>query len=671
MNKKSHNAVLWKELSITASVLILLFILFFRGSIGQFPSHTHAWTQSDRYALSLGFVDNGLDLFHPATYNLQRKYQPNEPLQEEKGITRVDLPLPDYLAAIVMTVSGNKDPVVFRSIILIMGFIGLMFVFALLRNMGTDFVTSLFSTIFVFSSPVYTYYLDGFIPSVPALSLACIAFFFYWRYLKSNHFRDFILTIGLLTLAALIRMPFIMLFAVIAATQVLFNLRNKSLLIKESLVILFFFSIFSAYFTYNQYLGKVYGSMVIEQLLPARSLEELKTIINQTLKNWKLVYFSVFQYLVMVIAMAGYVVAIFRKKLIDTAVQRFLVVLVMALFADLAYFVAMARQFPAHDYYMLDSGFLPVLFLTLIGLSVIKFSQKRLFIFGRYLIQLILICIMIYSSYKIQNERYTSKSWDRVEITTANFSDSKMLCEQAGIASGERVLVIDAYTTNIPLILINHKGYTVLNTSSSEINESLNFNFDFIAIQNRFLSSDVLRNAPRLRSQLLPIANNGKIGLYRLTDNSKVKSYTELMGLEHQNRIFSMVKYQGPDLNTMPMNTNFLLVDTVMSLPVTDSLVLVFECKASLMGENKGGLHFVMDLSNNIDNQNFKYYDSFTLDPFFEHGTKQAKIEVILRIPNIEQKNVRYKCYIWNNGSNDLIYNDMKLQIVQYLKHTF
>lgn len=671
MNKPKQGPVRFKEFFITATVLFVLSILFFNNHIRKFPSHIHAWTQSDRYALSLGFVNNGLDLFHPATYNLHPKYQPQEPLFEEKGITRVDLPLPDYLAALFMTVTGNKDPVVFRLLTLLIGLGGLLYFFAFMRSLGSGFSMALFATIFVFSSPVYTYYLDGFIPSIPAISLSFAAFYYYYKYLRFNNFRDFALTTMLLTLAALIRMPFILPLIAIAFVQLLFNFKNKTVLIREMLAVLLFISFFSAYYTYNQYLGKVYGSIFLNQLMPARSLKEIIQLTSQVLANWKYQYFSVIQYLVILVGMAYLIYSLIRKKRFDRIVLRLLLVSALIFSAGIVYFVFMAQQFPAHDYYVIDTFYLPVFFISMAGLSKIHFGQNKPLIFLENLTLILFGTAMLFYSYQTQNERYTTKGWDRTAITTTNFNGGAELCDQANIGADAKVLVIDAYTYNIPLILLNRKGYTVLNTLKSEIEESLHFDFDFIAIQNRFLSTDILRNTPQLRSRLEPFANNGKIGLYRFTEQNGQQTYIDLIGLPHQDAIYSYDKQYVTGLSQKFDKTFLTVIDTVLTLPFSDSLVMVFESLAAISEISKGGLHFVMDLSNPLGDQQFKFYDSFQLDSFFEENNNQAKIEVTLNIPKIEQKNVRFKCYIWNQGRNNLVYSNMKLQIVHYIKHTF
>lgn len=670
MNTSTQESLSKNEIGITAFVLILLSIIFFHNHIQQFPSHIHAWTQSDRYALSLGYVDNGLDLFHPATYNLQPEYPAQETLSEEKGITRVDLPLPDYFAAVIMTITGNKNPIIFRLIVLVSGLIGLLYFFALARSMNTTFGFSLFSTVFLFTCPVFSYYLNGFIPSIPAISLAFAAFYYYWKYLKYSNFRNYLASITMLTFAALIRAPFILPLISMAAVQLVFNWRNKEILMKEALWLLLFGSLFSAYYTYNQYLGEVYGSIFLNKLMPAQSFSEWKLLVIETWFFWKWQYFSLGHYFVLAISFLIFLWILIRKVHINNTLLKFILIVFVMFIGSIFYFTAMAHQFPDHDYYFIDSFYLPLMLFLSIGLSQLHFTEKWK-VLGINSSMFIVTILMIYSSYLIQNERYTTQGWDRTEITHMNFEGSNKLCNEAGIDKNERVLVIDAYTYNVPLILLDHKGYTVTNTSSAKINQSLQNHFDFIAIQNRFLSSDVLRNYPQLRSSLKPIANNGKVGLYRINTNQSQQSYEMLLGLRDQKIIYS-TQYQNDRELIQTSDKDYLVVlDSIFSLPCTDSISLIFTAKANMIKENKEGLFLVLDLSCPGENKNFKHYDAFSLHPFFEKTVNQAEIEVTLNVPRLMQRNIRFKCYLWNSGHNNLVYNDMKLQIVQYIKHTF
>ena len=57
-----------------AMLLIVAAALFIEWDyMNEYPSHIHAWAEQDHYALSIGFLNNGFDFFHPETliYNKQ------------------------------------------------------------------------------------------------------------------------------------------------------------------------------------------------------------------------------------------------------------------------------------------------------------------------------------------------------------------------------------------------------------------------------------------------------------------------------------------------------------------------------------------------------------------------------------------------------------------------
>jgi hypothetical protein len=62
-----------KNIFILSGLLILSFV-YHHKYINEFPSHIHAWAQSDRYALSLGFLDNGLNFLKPQTFTYNHQF---------------------------------------------------------------------------------------------------------------------------------------------------------------------------------------------------------------------------------------------------------------------------------------------------------------------------------------------------------------------------------------------------------------------------------------------------------------------------------------------------------------------------------------------------------------------------------------------------------------------
>ncbi|MCX6290595.1 MAG: glycosyltransferase family 39 protein, partial [Bacteroidetes bacterium] len=438
------------------SILSALSIFLFKDSITLFPSFIHAWTQSDRYALALGFLRNGFDFFHPQTFNLFTAH----------GITQVDFPIHEYLVACLMKISGTTAPVVFRLYTLLYGLTGLFFLFKLTRSNGGSFFRGLFVSVFMMTCPVFTYYLDGFLPSIPSFSNVIIGYYFFFRYKKEQRPADFALAILFLALAALARMPFFIFLFAVFCQQVLESLHLKKINRHEAIVFLIGFGIWFAYLFYNLHLASQYGSQFLLTILPAKNFHEFKEILKDIRDNWKLEYFSWLQYLAL-LTLIFFIFVRSWKKISSQHKPMTLQILISGT-GVLIYFLCMSTQFPEHDYYVIDSLY-PVIALILVHAiqnipANSRFSKIALPATGT-----VLLCVFVMSSSGIMKKRYTFHEWDRTEITRQNFTGTEQFLDSIGIPKTAKMLVLDAYTTNMPLILMNRMGYALLWTTKENI----------------------------------------------------------------------------------------------------------------------------------------------------------------------------------------------------------
>ena len=172
-------------------IIIFLSLLFHLRYIHEFPSFIHAWAQSDRYALSLGFVKNNLNLFKPQTFVMNHQFPDDWKVPGKNSITSVDFPIHDYIPAVFMKISGINSAWIFRLYILLYSCIGLFYLFKLSYLQTNDTIKSIFILIFAATSPVFVFYQCGFLPTIPSLSNAIIGIYFYLKYLKQNNKIDF------------------------------------------------------------------------------------------------------------------------------------------------------------------------------------------------------------------------------------------------------------------------------------------------------------------------------------------------------------------------------------------------------------------------------------------------------------------------------------------------
>ena len=653
-----------KEILLVAAVLLLLSVFLFHKSLTLFPSHVHAWTQSDRYALAIGFLENGFDFFHPATLNLQPKYPPKIPLDHPAGITSVDFPIVEYLVAGLMWITGFHQPWVFRSLVLLIALLGLLAFYSSLRKLGLPVIFAVLMMLVALLAPVHLYYVDGFIPSVPALALAFVSWNWYISYLNEKRFRHYIYAVAAISLSALIRSPFLLPLLAMTAVQLSVHWKGKSLLKREMLVSFVGLSVVLFYRIYNDYLSTVYGSMFISSLMPATSPEALMELLKQSWNNWKWSYFSLPQYLVLAVGIALSLAAVKRQ---NHLVRQLLAFAALYLLAAVAYFVAMAQQFPAHDYYFLDSFFVPVLLLASVGYRAVSVEPRWLQIVSATGLVL-LAGWMMFAAFQSTENRYAYKSWDRAEMTRLNFEGGAALLEKAGIGADEKIVVLDAYTSNTALLLLNRKGYAVINTSRKNMAEALTTDANYVAIQNRFLFSDVLRNMPELRTEFMPVANNGRVGIYSRQHLADKMNHADLLGLNQQQRLMQLRPSIGDTAADgfwcLNEGQQFLpLLDTILDQTWPGSYVLYFQSMARVLSAEQSAFSLVLDVS---DEEGFRWYDSFPFEAFFENQQLETKLAVLMNLPAKSPKKTRVKCYLYNPKMYYLCFKNLTFNIFDY-----
>lgn len=136
----------------------------------------HAWAMADHFALSLGFLDNGFDFFHPQTYCLNPQFAPEKATEKStaywsvfpkspKGITAVDFPIHAYIVAGLMKLLDTRSPAIYRMYMLLLSLVGLFYLFKTILLATRSFAKGLFVILFVLLAPTYGYYAVGFLPS--------------------------------------------------------------------------------------------------------------------------------------------------------------------------------------------------------------------------------------------------------------------------------------------------------------------------------------------------------------------------------------------------------------------------------------------------------------------------------------------------------------------------
>jgi hypothetical protein len=648
--------------------------------LNNFPSHIHAWAQSDRYALSLGFLENGLNFFKPQTFVYNHQFPYKWEVPSKTTITAVDFPIHDYIAALLMKISGNTSPFVFRLYNLFYSFIGLFFLFKLSYAITKDYLKSVFITVFTITSPVFVYYQGGFLPTIPSLSNAIIGIYFYYLFIKDNKNKYFGVSILFLTLATLSRTTFAIPIVAVLCIEFIRFLRNETKVVLKLIPLSLSILSILAYLLYNRYLRESYGSIFLNHILPPSSYEQSTEIIKTVYNNWFFQYFTKSHYLIIVTvtAISTYFIALRKLQIPKTKIYYGLLTL-SYFFGCMIFAILMLRQFPAHDYYFLDTFFLPIIMFLMLGLSLIPNIEKGNHkIISVIFISLISLILLLYP-FESQEKRRKTGYWDKTESTINNYKNSSEFLDSIGVPKNSKILVIDAVAPNIPFIQMNRRGFAVMNTSQKNIEEALKWDYNYIVMQNEYFIPEIYIPYPDILSRLNKIADNGKISVCTISEN-KSQSLLDFIGLKDREPAFekTVTFERTPDSlweNFNPTDTfayksgfsghlnpdvDYGLTYKTKYLPelTMSSRTLLFS--SDFLSDTIVNCELVIAINSNGQNL---YYKSTNLNNLIRQDGEWENVSLIFQLPRVQSKDYDFAIFIWNTGKSELYYDNFGFTI--------
>lgn len=691
--------------------------------INEFPSHIHAWAQSDRYALAVGFTNNDLNFFKPQNLIYNHLFPGNFTRPSGRTETAVYFPIHDYIPAIIMKVFKDDSPWIFRTYILLYSFLGLYFLFRLGYLLTGDVFRSLFVVIFGATSPVFVYYQTGFLPTIPSLANAIIGIYFYVKYRESLRPRNFIISIVFFTLATLSRLAFAIPFIAVLSLELLTyflhkmvpepdryleeqpnpartqsssaspteqagtdgNIRQgyKSKLVSMAgcMVLL------AGSFIYTSSLRDRYGSDFLNNPMPPKNFSETWALIKSTFNHWGTDYFSTYHYgVLLLLILITLLMRIRRRKTLSPVIPmvKWLGALTMIMFIGCVLLsILMLRQFPAHDYYFLDTFFLPILLLIIVVLSLWPNSPDTTTYKLLSIASLMIICIpMVLNADRSQTNRRNAPLWDRTSKAISNFEGSDEFLDSLGIAQDARILVLDANVPNAPFLLMDRSGYSVMSTTRENIVNSLNWNFDYIAIQNDYFVSDIYSVYPDIVNRIEKVADNRKISIFTLSEDlEEPRNLSEFWGLDTAVSIFNEVMnydslsgfsgwknietttdtaYSGFHSGLINPNNEYGLTFSSSGIEGLSEDPCILYISSYFLANTLKDLIMVVDLS--IDGVK-TYYRTVKVDDFLKQSGKWEHVDLLFQLPKVDHDKAQLNIFLWNKGGNQLYLDDFTISV--------
>jgi hypothetical protein len=468
-------------------------VWFYGNNIYLPPTGRHAWAMSDYYAMALRFCENGLNIFHPQTYNLSTR----------DGITASDFPLPAWLSAVVMTTFHIDSPFVLRFITWLAGLIGLAFLFRTLAESGVSPWRTAVLTLFLGCLTGWVCYADSMLPTPFALSAFIAGLWGLRKYIRSesSDAKALVWCIAGLTLAALIRKPFVLYLAGLAPFLWWSNINRRHWLIWGGGLL-----VFAAWELYDRYLGMTYGSRFLRVLMYPESARDAWQLSRNAFNKWGLWWFSP-PFLVWVILI---VFAIFypgKPSGTFKTANRWLFTGALAI--GILYFFSMLRQYSDHEYYGLDS-FYPALLTGAVGWATATEGRKWLF-----RAEFFLLLVGLMWSGQALNTFWDISRFAKSEQTARVYAASRPLLDSLHIPSNARMMVFEAYSDNQPLLGMRRTGYCLKESKQAEQEKILLLQPDFAVCLDTSFLSDVVNDYPEIANHLDLVGRNKDLLVFR------------------------------------------------------------------------------------------------------------------------------------------------------------
>jgi hypothetical protein len=508
----------WVAPGLLLGLLLTLSGWLYTGFLGLYPSFNHAWAQADWLALALQYRTRGYDFFHPATFNLLTT----------GGVTGAGFPLPAYVSALLMGLVGRDAPGLMRAVTLAAGLGGLLALFGLVRRTSGSAWKGAAAALFAFFSPIYLFYQANFLPSVPAVAAALVGYYCFYRALQSSPARNarrwLAVAVAWLALAGAMRTPLALpLLCTLGHLVVLRPRRTAAGPGWRTVAALYgaAFLFLIAVFWYNEHLSRVYhGSMFLTRPRLFASWAEFVSVTQTVREYWLWSILSKPQWLLFLLV-AGATAAqqggrLWRSEWLGHW---------LALAAGaVAYYSLMGPLFAIHDYYLLDSFFLPLVLGFAGCLAAWQVPTAHVARLTVGVVALLLSAASIWKAQAEQRRRTNPPLTDKSVLTRDNFLTSARWLDSLGVPRTATLLVLDAYSYNLPLLLARRRGWTMLQNRNSPENltpENLaralsTLPADYVVTQNATFEQEVVRVYPAIMQRLQPVASNGRLSLWRI-----------------------------------------------------------------------------------------------------------------------------------------------------------
>ncbi|HET6556476.1 MAG TPA: glycosyltransferase family 39 protein [Prolixibacteraceae bacterium] len=470
------NNLFYNKKFITFFIFIILsgglfFLMGYNKVVSKGPYSQHSYRQGDSYSFALSYFYEKNSFLQPSTLSV---------IEDKGGKAVSEFPVLYYITAQIWNFTG-VTPFVLRGINLLILFIGLFYLYKLSYEILKDHFWATLVSLFMFSSPLLGFYSFNFMPNIPALGLALIGSYYYYKYYTSSKLQFLVISMIFFSLGALLKIS--SMFAFLAINAVFFiqnitRLKEKSKMIfMQFAFILSVVTVLTGWMSFaKEYNANNIEGMFQQSIIPIWNLsaEQIQGILDKIYTN-TIIYF--FNPIALITLMALLLTSlIFWKK-----TNRTLLLLTLVLFAGITMFILLFFEgMDYHEYFLIDATIIiPAITLTFLttlkGLWPNLFTSKAVKAFSFVLLLLALNYNMVMTrAYYNPHDRLVKQNiplpsrvmehWEYIywdwEVHLKKYDGIIPYLRSKGIKFEDKVISIPDETPNRTLTLLNQKGFT-------------------------------------------------------------------------------------------------------------------------------------------------------------------------------------------------------------------
>lgn len=301
------------------------------------PQGIHFMRQVDSLSFITYYMHTGNGLFEPGTFSLFSK----------DGRTASEFPLIYYLMSFVWQAFGRQEFLI-KLIHLTATTFGLWHLFLLAKRLTNHTITALCVVVFGFSSSVWIYYANNFLPDASALGLTFSGIYFFIKYIHTNQHRASVFAMLLFMCAALMKISYFIYPIALVLYILWLDFRQP---LKHKWILLQFVAvtcIVLAWVIFASYYNSVNHGYFLSRSKPIWSLdaETIKAVFKMITQYWSTWYYSPPQLIVFILVLFTGIYALKKN-------YRILLIPFIMLSGAISFVLLFFHQFHNHDYYML------------------------------------------------------------------------------------------------------------------------------------------------------------------------------------------------------------------------------------------------------------------------------------------------------------------------------